>query len=390
MSRKSLFDWVRVAAILVAVSPFAVIAGEPERIPVGVSLSFTGEYGRYGELHLGGMKLFVDDFNSRASEHGMHIELVIRDDASDPATAARIVDELAAGEGVGVIIGAMTSDIGFAMIERTRDLGIVLISPSATNPGIGTPDDWAFRLLPGDDSQGQALAKFFAGQMEAHTAAVALNTSFVYGMETAEAFKKTFMKKGGKIVGEERYEWDYRNSDSFDFSDIIASLRRSNPDVVLLPGFVKEAVEFIRQAGMVDWSPYFCGGESWLNTATTYSAGRWLDDSYYVGGAEIFYSTSPEARRYIELMEAVPERNLKADNVNGYDAMMLLAEILRKGARKSAEIRAELHRLKDFPLVSGKLSFAREGGTGKTLYIYQIKKMTDGFYSEAVAEVHPD
>lgn len=365
------------------------IAGELETVKVGVCLSFTGEFAPYGHVNFAGMRLFVDDFNSRASENGFRIQLAVRDDESNPGKAAEIVDELAAGEGIQIIAGAVTSNIMLAMIERAKIHKTVLISPAATSPEIGRRDDWAFKVLPGDDSQGRALAKFFANQMGVKRAAVVVNDFFVYGHDTLAAFTEVFQREGGVVVAVERYAWNSAESETFDFGETIGRLSRAVPEVVLLTGYAKEAVAFIRQTEKTGWKPIFCGGDSWLNTQVVFEAGERLDDSYYVGGAEI-YLNAAEAKRFVELMDKSDDANLETYSVNGYDVMTIIAEALKSGNRSALAVRERLYNLKNFPLVSGKLMFDRDQDTGKTLYIYRIAGMKDGFYSEVVAEVQPD
>ena len=60
---------------------------------VGVCLSLSGEFESYGRINLAGMRLFLDDYNARVDSHKM--QLVIRDDKSDPDEAARIVADFA-------------------------------------------------------------------------------------------------------------------------------------------------------------------------------------------------------------------------------------------------------------------------------------------------------
>lgn len=378
------------ALILFSIHPgVSVHAGQLETIPVGVCLSFTGDFAPYGKINLAGMRLFVDDFNSRAGEHGFKLDLIVMDDESVPARAAEIVDEFVDAHGVGVIAGGVTSDIMMAMIERAKEREVVLVSPAATSPKIGNRDDWAFKVLPSDDSQGRALAKFFASQMGCATAAVAVNDFFVYGNEIASTFKTTFEGLGGEILAEEHYVWDTSASERFDFTKIIDRLHKAAPEVTLLAGYPNEAVELIRQAEKLDWRTIFCGGDSWLNMEIIYKAGERLHDSYYVGGAEI-YSSAPEAKRFVELMDQSTDKDLETYSVNGYDVMTLLTDAFKSGARTARQIRARLQGLRNFPLVAGKLSFDVDQNTGKTLYIYRIGQMTDGFYSEVVAEVQPD
>lgn len=377
---------VRIAVILAAfVFVRSAAAGQ---IPVGVCLSLTGESAPFGKSLLAGIELFVDDFNSRSSESGLAIKPVVRDDESDPARASAIVDEFA-DSGIHVVVGPVTSRIMLAMLGRARSRNVVLVSPTATSPRIRSSDGWAFKILPDDEAQGRALGKFFAQQMGALTAAAVINEDNQYGADILNSFMKKYEKNGGRVLAVERYSRDSSSPEEYDFSGIIASLRETDPEIVVLPGFAREAAAFIRQVGETDWNPIFVGPDAWLNTQVIYAAGDRLEDSYYVGWAEV-YSNTPEAKRFVGLMEASKNPDLDTYSVNGYDAMQVVAAALRAGARAAWQIRDRLFTLKDYPLAAGRLTFDRASGTGKTLYIYRIGKSRAGFYSEVVAEVQPD
>lgn len=388
MRMRIILSWM-LAAVVLATGALGADKGDIETVKVGVCLSFTGEFAAYGEANLAGMRLFVDDFNARADDYGFKIHLVVRDDESNPKKAAAVVDELALNHDIQIIVGGVTSNMLLAMVERAKVYKVVLVSPAATSPLVGKRDDWAFKILPGDSSQGRALAKFFAGQMGASRAAIASNEFFAYGTDTMNAFRQAFEQAGGSVVAEERYSWDSPESEDFDFKDVIRRLQSREPEVVLLTGYAKEAAAFIRQTGEGDWRPIFCGGDAWLNIELLYTAGDRLDDSYYVGGADI-YSGSPEAKRFVELMDSSEDPHLQTYSSNGYDAIAVAAEALKSGNRSALAIRERLYTLKDFPLVSGKLTFDPRRGTIKTLYIYRIGKMAEGFFSEVVAEVQPE
>ncbi|MCD7896673.1 MAG: ABC transporter substrate-binding protein [Planctomycetaceae bacterium] len=382
------FRFLVLAAILAVSFPIRSAAAAetagPATIRVGVCLSMTGEFAQYGPLNFAGIKLFADHWNRRAAENGVRIELVLRDDKSDPVAAAAIVDEFADMGDIPVIIGPVTSANMLKMVPRARERKIPLVSPAATNPALGNYDDWAFRVQPGEDYQGQVLARFFRGGLAAETAAALVNTRYEYGIGLAGSFQYEFTKRNGAVLVIEDINWDFE-AGSFDFSDIIDRMRAADPEVVLLSGYADEAIAFIQQASEKGWQPVFCGGDSWLNPQVLQEAG----DSYYIGSADL-YANNAEARRFVQLLDRSDDPNLQTFSIFGYDSMMVVARALQDGARTSAAIRDYLYNLRDFPMVSGTISCTRESGLEKTLYIYRISRVGDDFYSELVAVMEPE
>ncbi|MCD7898242.1 MAG: ABC transporter substrate-binding protein [Planctomycetaceae bacterium] len=386
MSRSAILLWIVLTCVLAGAGTGT--ARDVETVRVGVCLSMTGEFSDYGAVNFAGIKLFADNANAQAAERGIRYELVLRDDQSDADTAAVITRELAE-DGIQVVIGPVTSPIMLAMSEVTKQYPLVLISPGATSPKIDNSHRWCFKVLPGDDYQGVALAQFFARQMGTTRAAVLVNDHFDYGRHLANAFSTVYRRLGGEITVHESYDWDLGPQSIPDFAAILEKIRPSAPEVILLPGYAKEAVECIRQAEGQDIDAIFVGGDSWVNHQDIFQAGPRLHDSYYIGNGEI-YSGTAEARRFGALMDASDDPNLQPYSIDGYDSMLLVAHAVESGARTAEEIREKLLTLRRFPLATGSITFDEESGVAKTMYIYRILAVNGELYAEMVARHDPE
>ncbi len=386
--RKTLPIWLALLMWSLTVGNGRAFSQEREAVKIGVCISLTGEFGSYGPGNLAGMRMFVEDYNSQPGSNRVHMDLVVRDDESKPENAVRIMEEFWR-DGIQVVAGAVTSNIMLAMLEPAKEHGIVLISPGATSPKISPADLWGFKILPGDDYQGGALARFFSKQMGVKLAAAAVNEFYEYGEHIFQAFKREFERNGGKMVVEERYKWDLDQAERFDFSDIVLRLEQAKPEMLLIPGYTEEAVQLIRQTEGMNWNVIFCGGDSWLNHKVLFTAGPRLDDSYYIGGAEAYAST-PQARHFTELLDASKDPDAEVYSMDGYDVMLIISGALESGARSALQIRDWINRKREFALASGKMTYDRVQGTSKTMYIYRIRKMDEGFFTEMVAEMEPE
>ena len=106
-----------IAALAWAGAP-AAEAQPPIRI--GASLSLTGTYTALGQTRHRGYQLCVKHMNDRGGVLGRKLELVIYDDRSDPATAARLYEQLIAQDGVGLVLGPITSPVTDAVASVTE------------------------------------------------------------------------------------------------------------------------------------------------------------------------------------------------------------------------------------------------------------------------------
>src|SRR5262249_860520 len=87
----------------------AALAAEPIRI--GVSLGLTGQFQRFATMQKRGYELWRDDVNARGGIRGRPVELVIRDDRSDPLVAQQIYQDFVTVGSVDVLFGPYSSQL---------------------------------------------------------------------------------------------------------------------------------------------------------------------------------------------------------------------------------------------------------------------------------------
>ncbi|WKY42799.1 ABC transporter substrate-binding protein [Eubacteriaceae bacterium ES2] len=133
-----------------------------EVIKIGALLPMSGiwqDSGTAAETALNAALPYVNDF---LSDYGLSIELVVKDTQSDPDLALSGLEALKE-QGITTVIGPMTSDEAFGVIDYANENGLLLISPSATSSDLSLPDNF-YRLVASDKTQVDALSRVMSGQ----------------------------------------------------------------------------------------------------------------------------------------------------------------------------------------------------------------------------------
>jgi len=153
-------------------------------------------------------QLAVEQAKARGDIPGWNLEVVPLDDAGDPAKAAEAAKKAASDEATVAVVGSIFSGLTKAMQQPLADAGILLVSPSATNPTLTRGEDYAkkpkrqydsfFRVIAPDDAHAPALAQYLHAQNIGRVAVVHDGDS--YGSGLAAAFTESFQKEGGKVV----------------------------------------------------------------------------------------------------------------------------------------------------------------------------------------------
>lgn len=119
-----------VGSLLAAVSVAATAAGEPIRI--AVTCPFTGPSSPMGQSMLAGVRVAAEEINLGGGVFGRRIELVERDDKSDPETGKQVVQDLITKEKVVAGVGFCNTGVAMAALRLFQDARLPVIANVTT------------------------------------------------------------------------------------------------------------------------------------------------------------------------------------------------------------------------------------------------------------------
>ncbi|MFJ4368831.1 ABC transporter substrate-binding protein [Streptomyces chartreusis] len=126
-----------------------------------------------GRHLLAGLELAARDINDTGGIAGKPLELIVRDTAATPHTAAAAVDELAY-LGVTALAGEYHSVVARAAATRADTLGLPYLCSSAVLDTLtDQPTEWVARLSPPQSRGWQTYAHFLLGAGHTHIAVAA-------------------------------------------------------------------------------------------------------------------------------------------------------------------------------------------------------------------------
>lgn len=140
-----------------ALAAVALSTGCQQPKTVGVVLPETGEAAAYGTSLKYGIRLAFEEAQA-AGNVPAGWDVVWVDSGSDPARAAEAADQLYR-RGAIMVIGGATSGEALAMVPVIEDRRRVLLSPSASTPGLAQQSVWMFCLFPPDDREADVAAR---------------------------------------------------------------------------------------------------------------------------------------------------------------------------------------------------------------------------------------
>ena len=199
----------------------AKLEDEPYRI--GVMESVTGPGETYGNVAVQAKQMAVDEINAAGGINGRMIELIVEDEkcnAQDAITAYRKLTDV---DGVKIILGTSCSGAMLGAAPLAEGEGVVMFSGLATNPDIANAGDYIFRTAMSDAQVGIDTGNVLWADGVRTLATITEATDYAEGVRRTSV--EQFEKRGGQLVGEERYA-----SDVTDFRSQITKLLNANPD----------------------------------------------------------------------------------------------------------------------------------------------------------------
>ena len=237
---KKLFIAAIMSLSLLSTSAFA-------EIKVGIILGFTGPIESLTPAMRDSAKLaFQEASDSGALLGGETITVLEGDSTCVDSAAAQSVAEGQVSQGVAAIMGADCSGVTGAIASNVAvPNGVVMISPSATSPGLTTLDDKGlfFRTAPSDARGGQILADITKDRGIKSVAITYTNND--YGKGLADVYEAAVKAHGISVTAVAAHE-----DGKGDYSAEVAVLAAAGGDAVAVIGYVDQGGKGIIQASL--------------------------------------------------------------------------------------------------------------------------------------------
>ncbi len=231
------------AAMLLGMQPATA-----DTVKIGVLLGFTGPIESLTPDMAGAAELAIREASDSGQFLGGTAIEAVRGDSTcvDAAAATAAAEQMINGDGVAAIMGADCSGVTTAVANQVAvPNGVVMISPSATSPGLSTIDDngFFFRTAPSDARQGVVLANVV---MNRGISSIAVSyTNNDYGKGLADSFQTAYEALGGTVTLAASHE-----DGKGDYSAEVGALAASGAEQLAVFGYLDQGGKGVIQAAL--------------------------------------------------------------------------------------------------------------------------------------------
>ncbi len=219
-----------------------------EEIKLGIIFGFTGPIESLTPAMADGAELAMKEVTDSGKLLDGATVTPVRADSTciDAGAATAAAERLVTSDGVAAIVGADCSGVTGAILANVAmPNGIVMISPSATSPGLSTVEDNGlfFRTSPSDARQGVVMAEILLEQGVNSVAVTYTNND--YGKGLADAFQAAYEERGGTVTINTSHE-----DGKADYSAEVGALAAAGGDRLVVAGYVDQGGSGIVRAAL--------------------------------------------------------------------------------------------------------------------------------------------
>jgi branched-chain amino acid transport system substrate-binding protein len=218
-------------------------------VKIGVILGFTGPIESLTPHMADAAELAMKEVND-SGKFAAGTVVSVRADSTciDAAAATAAAERLVTSDGVSGIMGADCSGVTGAILANVAvPNGVVMISPSATSPGLSHMNNedngLFFRTAPSDARQGVVMAEVLKERGYQNVAVTYTNND--YGKGLADSFAAAWEAIGGTITINAAHE-----DGKADYSAEIGALAAAGGDILVVAGYVDQGGSGIVRAAL--------------------------------------------------------------------------------------------------------------------------------------------
>ena len=315
--------------LIIAICMFAtsLVSNSYADVKMGIILGFTGPIESLTPAMAASAELAFKEASDSGSLLGGKKISVERADSTcvDSAAATSAAEGLVSG-GVVAIMGADCSGVTGAIATNVAvPNGVVMISPSATSPGLTTLDDngYFFRTAPSDARGGQILADITKDRGVKSVAITYTNND--YGKGLADVYEAAVKAHGIKVTTVAAHE-----DGKADYAAEVATLASAGGDAVAVIGYLDQGGKGIIQ-GSLDSGAFdtFILSDGMIGDSLTEAFGKDLNKSF----GSIPGSTGKGAGVFAKVAKAAGIDSSGPYTGESYDAAALITLAMQAGGK---------------------------------------------------------
>lgn len=337
-------------ALMAGAAALSLLAAAPasaaEPIKLGLVAALSGQSAKSGEAITRGIELALDKINGAGGVLGRPLELVSRDDESNPGKGLVAARELVQREEVAALIGGLDTPVSMAIVPYMNEAKVPFVGPWAAGTPItmnGAEENYVFRVSAVDEYVDEAITEYLVTKYGAAKPGMILINN-PWGESNEAGLTKALAKRGMEHAGIEKFE-----SNDVDVVPQLTRLKENGADSLFLVANVAPSAQVVKSLDRMGWDVPIASHWGPAGGRFTELAGASGEKVHFI---QTFLFTDAAHPLFAALQEKYPEIESLADVTpatgiaNAYDATLLLAAAIEKaGSTEGPAIREAMYQI---------------------------------------------
>jgi branched-chain amino acid transport system substrate-binding protein len=314
-----------------------------QAVKLGLVAALTGESALSGEAITRGLTIAIDEVNQAGGVLGRRLELIRRDDESNPAKGVAAARELIEQEDVAVVFGGLDSPVSLAMLPVFHELETPYMGVWAAATGITRNDfepNYAFRVSANDNLVDKFLLRYAKEKYKVAKVGLMLINN-PWGESNQTGFEQWATEYNIEIVGMEKF-----NEEDSDVTAQLTRLKNSGAQALMLVANAAPAAQVMRSLTRINWDVPIISHWGISGGRFPELAGEIASQVEFVQTYSFFDAQSPVGQKVLNQLnqkfqlKEPSEILAPVGTANAYDALMLTAKaIARASSTEGAQLR---------------------------------------------------
>lgn len=320
------------AVVLSSIS--AAHAQEP--LKLGLVAAMSGQSAKSGEAIVRGLNIALDEINAKGGLLGRKVELVVRDDESNPAKGVVAARELVQREKVVAMFGGLDTPVSLAIVPFANQSKVPFMGVWAAGTPItrnGAAENYVFRVSAVDELVDIALVDYAVKKYATKKPGMILVNN-AWGESNEVGLKAALAAKKIAYAGIEKFE-----GNDVDIVPQLTRLKAAGADVLFLVGNVGPSAQVVKSLDRMSWNVPIVSHWGPAGGRFAELAGASADKVHFIQTYSFSGKLSAKGETVLAaLKKKYPEIKSLADVTpavgiaNAYDAMHLTALAITKAA----------------------------------------------------------
>ncbi len=337
--------------LLLAAAAAALVAtpaAAQETMKLGLVAAMSGQSAKSGEAIVRGLSVAIDEINAKGGVLGKKIELIVRDDESNPAKGVVAARELVQREKVAGLFGGLDTPVSMAIVPFINQSKIPFMGVWAAGTPItrnGAAENYAFRVSAVDVLVDKALVNYAIKKYDMKKPGMILINN-PWGESNEKGLKEALEEKKMPYVGIEKFQ-----DADIDVVPQLTRLKQAGADVLFMVANVAPSSQVVKSLDRMGWDVPIVS--HWGPAGGRFSelAGPSGSKVHFIQTYSFAGKLAPKGEQVLAaLKKKYPEIKTLADVTpavgiaNAYDAMNLMTlAIAKAGSTEGPKVREALY-----------------------------------------------